>query len=99
MPEKLLDISQAKQFLNARKANWHIWHLIETGRSKGIWVDGLSHITSLMVSERLNDYPKIKSNHHNVPHKSAYKSNLFTIFCIWINKAKFQKVEKRWFTN
>jgi RimJ/RimL family protein N-acetyltransferase len=57
MPEQLLDISQAKQFLDAKKAYWYIWHLIENWRSREVWVDKLPHITSLMVVAEQNRRP------------------------------------------
>ncbi len=61
MPEKLLDISPAKQFLDARKANWYIWHLIKEWHSE-IWVNELSHITSLMVVAEYNRRPDYETD-------------------------------------
>jgi RimJ/RimL family protein N-acetyltransferase len=54
LPELLTDISQAKRYIDAKKAHPYIWHVIETGRAKELWVDNPSHITSLMVVEEIN---------------------------------------------
>ena len=52
MPEQLMDISRAKQFLDDRETDGYIWHLIEVGRAAEIWVSGSPYITSLMVVEK-----------------------------------------------
>lgn len=54
MPELLTDISQARSFIEAKKAPSYMWHIIETGRAKEIWVDAPSKITCLMVVEETN---------------------------------------------
>jgi len=58
MPEKLLNISQAKQFLDARQVYWCMY----PGSGDEIWVDEPEHITSLMVVKEANRRPYIDTD-------------------------------------
>ncbi len=64
LPELLIDISQAKRYIDAGKAHPYMLHVMETGRAKEIWVDDPSHITSLMVVEEMNreSYVRIEAD-------------------------------------
>lgn len=93
MPEKLLDISQAKQFLDAKSSYWDIWYAIESKNAKEIWVDKSSDINSLMTIEESHSNDASAGIHIEADSEEA----LFALLSVLESgKTYFATIHKEW---
>jgi len=96
MPEQLLDVSKAKQFLANRNPHWSMWYSVVNASADELWVDEPSHISSLMVVKNSDRRP-----YHDIDADIDIETDLRTgifdlLSALDISKNYYVSLRRKW---